>query len=212
VRIGPDLEPEIGIIGKREALGICGSGLIDIVAQMFLRGLIDKKGRIQDVDSKRTRRNDEGAVYALSQGSGKTKREICISDADLANIIRTKAAVYAGCSVLLKAIDKGFDDLERVCIAGGFGNYIDIENAVTIGLLPDLPRKRFDFIGNAALAGALQTLLSQEKRRKALQVYEDMTYLELSTSKAFFDEFSSASFLPHTDQERFPSVWKRMRG
>jgi uncharacterized 2Fe-2S/4Fe-4S cluster protein (DUF4445 family) len=212
VRIGPDLEPEIGIIGKREALGICGSGLIDIVAQMFLRGLIDKKGRIQDVDSKRIRRNDEGAVYILSQDSGKTKREISISDADLANIIRTKAAVYAGCSVLLKAIDKGFEDLEGVCIAGGFGNYIDIENAVTIGLLPDLPRKRFDFIGNAALAGALQTLLSQEKRRKALQVYEDMTYVELSTSKAFFDEFSSASFLPHTDQERFPSVWKRMRG
>jgi uncharacterized 2Fe-2S/4Fe-4S cluster protein (DUF4445 family) len=146
----------------------------------------------------------------LSKSSNAVKKEISISDADLANIIRTKAAIYAGCSVLLKAIDKRFEDLEKVCIAGGFGNYIDIENAINIGLLPDIPRERFDFIGNAALAGAVQTLLSREERRKALQIYEDMTYIELSNSQAFFDEFSSASFLPHTDGERFPSVLKRL--
>ncbi|MDD1746788.1 MAG: ASKHA domain-containing protein [Methanomassiliicoccales archaeon] len=210
VRISQNLEPELEVIGKREPQGICGSGLIDLVAQMFLRGLIDKKGRIQDIDPNRTRRGEEGALYVLREGSGAGK-EIAISDADLANIIRTKAAVYAGCSVLLKAIDKGFADLERIYIAGGFGNYIDVENAVTIGLLPDLPRKRFEFIGNAALAGALLTLLSREKRAKALQVHEDMTYVELSTSQAFFDEFSSASFLPHTDAERFPSVIRRSK-
>jgi uncharacterized 2Fe-2S/4Fe-4S cluster protein (DUF4445 family) len=212
VRLRPDLEPELEVIGKGGPVGLCGSGLIDLVAQMFLRGLIDKKGRIQDVDTKRLRRHEEGAVFVLSGSSGKAKKEISINDADLANIIRTKAAIYAGCSVLLKAIDKRFEDLGRVCIAGGFGNYIDIENAITIGLLPDLPRERFDFIGNAALAGAVQTLLSKEKRDGALQIYEDMTYIELSTSQSFFDEFSSASFLPHTDGERFPSVWKRIKG
>jgi uncharacterized 2Fe-2S/4Fe-4S cluster protein (DUF4445 family) len=212
VRLRPDMEPELEVIGKGVPVGLCGSGLIDLVAQMFLRGLIDKKGRIQDVDSKRLRRYEEGAVFVLSESSSKAKKEISINDADLANIIRTKAAIYAGCSVLLKAIDKRFEDLGKVCIAGGFGNYIDIENAITIGLLPDLPRERFDFIGNAALAGAVQTLLSKEKRDGALQIYEDMTYIELSTSQSFFDEFSSASFLPHTDGERFPSVWKRIKG
>jgi uncharacterized 2Fe-2S/4Fe-4S cluster protein (DUF4445 family) len=210
VRIRPDLEPELEVIGEEEPLGLCGSGLIDLVSQLFLRGLIDKKGKIQDVGSKRIRRDDEGSVFLLSKSSNAVKKEISISDADLANIIRTKAAIYAGCSVLLKAIDKRFEDLEKVCIAGGFGNYIDIENAINIGLLPDIPRERFDFIGNAALAGAVQTLLSREERRKALQIYEDMTYIELSNSQAFFDEFSSASFLPHTDGERFPSVLKRL--
>jgi len=181
------------------------------MAQMFLAGLIDKKGRIQGADGRRVRRGDEGSVFVLSEAGRGANKEISISDSDLANIVRTKAAIYAGCSVLLRTIDKGFDDLDRVCIAGGFGNFIDVENAVTIGLLPDLPRNKFDFIGNAALAGAVQVLLSQEKRSRALQVYEDMTYVELSTSQAFFDEFSSASFLPHTDSESFPSVMRALK-
>jgi uncharacterized 2Fe-2S/4Fe-4S cluster protein (DUF4445 family) len=159
-------------------------------------------------------RTEEGREYVLfeSEAKGGSRKRIAVSDADLANILRTKAAVYAGCSVLLKALDKRFEDLDRVCIAGGFGNYIDVENAITIGLLPDLPRCRFDFIGNAALAGAEQVLLSEEKRREAFEVYESMTYLELSTSQAFFDEFSSATFLPHTDAERFPSVTLKQKG
>ena len=211
VRLGLDLIPELDVIGKRPPLGICGSGLIDLMAQMFLVGLIDKKGRIQGADGRRVRRGDEGSVFVLSEAGRGANKEISITDSDLANIVRTKAAIYAGCSVLLRTIDKSFEDLDRVCIAGGFGNYIDVENAVTIGLLPDLPRNKFDFIGNAALAGAVQVLLSQEKRSRALQVYEDMTYVELSTSQAFFDEFSSASFLPHTDSERFPSVIRALK-
>ncbi len=212
VRLRPNLEPEMEVIGGGRPLGLCGSGLIDLVAQMFLAGLIDKKGRIQKTGSKRIRSSEEGLAYVLAEPSGPARKEISVSDADLANIIRTKAAIYAGCSVLLKAIDKSFDDLDTVCIAGGFGNYIDVENAITIGLLPDLPRDRFDFIGNAALAGAMLALLSKEKGGEALRIYEDMTYIELSTSQAFFDEFSSATFLPHTDGERFPSVWSRMKG
>ncbi|MEM0448859.1 MAG: ASKHA domain-containing protein [Methanomassiliicoccales archaeon] len=210
VSISPSLEVSFEVIGGTKALGICGSGLIDLVAQMLLRGLVDRKGRIQYVDEKRTRRMDEGNVYVLQQ-SDHGSREIVISDSDLANIIRTKAAIYAGCSVLLSSVNKSFEDLEKVYVAGGFGNYLDLENAITIGLLPDLPRERFSFIGNAALAGAVETLLSKERRAQALRVHQDMTYLELSTMQKFFDEFSSASFLPHTDLERFPSVKKRMQ-
>jgi len=210
ISISERLDIKAKVIGGRAPLGICGSGLIDLVAQMFLRGIIDKKGRIQDIASKRIRRTDEGGEFVVVQGDRGKGKQIVITDSDLANIIRTKAAVYAGCSVLLKALENVFEDLDRVYIAGGFGNYIDVENAILIGLLPDLPRERFRFIGNAALAGAVQTLLSEPKRREARQVYEAMTYLELTNSQLFFDEFSSASFLPHTDIARFESVQKAL--
>jgi uncharacterized 2Fe-2S/4Fe-4S cluster protein (DUF4445 family) len=198
------------VIGGNRPLGICGSGLIDIVAQLFKAGAIDKKGRIQDFEDERVRRTDQGSEYVLVPSSNGSK-EIKLSDDDLANILRTKAAVFAGCRVLLCSLERKFEDVDKVYVAGGFGNYIDIENAITIGLLPDLPRKRFKFIGNAALGGAVQCLLSAEKRKEALAVYEALTYLELSTSSSFFDEFSSASFLPHTDLELFPSVKKNLR-
>ena len=210
ISISERLDIKAKVIGGRAPLGICGSGLIDLVAQMFLRGIIDKKGRIQDIASKRIRRTDEGGEFVVFQEDRGKGKQIVITDSDLANIIRTKAAVYAGCSVLLKALENVFEDLDRVYIAGGFGNYIDVENAILIGLLPDLPRERFRFIGNAALAGAVQTLLSEPKRREARQVYEAMTYLELTNSQLFFDEFSSASFLPHTDIARFESVQKAL--
>jgi uncharacterized 2Fe-2S/4Fe-4S cluster protein (DUF4445 family) len=198
------------VIGGNRPLGICGSGLIDIMAQLFKAGTIDKKGRIQDFNDERVRRTDQGSEYVLVPSSNGSK-EIKLSDDDLANILRTKAAVFAGCKVLLRSLERQFDDVEKVYVAGGFGNYIDVENAITIGLLPDLPRKRFKFIGNAALGGAVQCLLSAEKRKEAQAVYEALTYLELSTSNSFFDEFSSASFLPHTDLELFPSVEKSLR-
>ena len=198
------------VIGGNRPLGICGSGLIDIMAQLFKTGTIDKKGRIQDFADERVRRTDQGSEYVLVPSSNGSK-EIKLSDDDLANILRTKAAVFAGCRVLLRSLERKFEDVDKVYVAGGFGNYIDIENAITIGLLPDLPRKRFKFIGNAALGGAVQCLLSAEKRKEVLAVYEALTYLELSTSSSFFDEFSSASFLPHTDLELFPSVEKSLR-
>lgn len=210
ISISERLDIKAKVIGGRAPLGICGSGLIDLVAQMFLRGIIDKKGRIQDIASKRIRRTDEGGEFVVFQEDRGKGKQIVITDSDLANIIRTKAAVYAGCSVLLKALENVFEDLDRVYIAGGFGNYIDVENAILIGLLPDLPRERFRFIGNAALAGAVQTLLSEPKRSETRQVYEAMTYLELTNSQLFFDEFSSASFLPHTDIARFESVQKAL--
>ena len=210
VSIDEDLNPSLAVIGARSPLGICGSGLIDLVAQLFLRGLIDKKARIQRADPSRTRVGDEGGEYVLVPRNDEGQRQISVTDADLANILRTKAAVHAGCSVLLRTLEKGFQDLGKVYIAGGFGNYIDVENAILIGLLPDLPRGTFEFIGNAALAGAVECLLSQERRAEARRIHEDMTYVELSTSQAFFDEFSSASFLPHTDAERFPSVLRRL--
>jgi uncharacterized 2Fe-2S/4Fe-4S cluster protein (DUF4445 family) len=207
-------------------MGVCGSGLIDLMASMFRAGIVDKKGRIQDCPSDRVRPTETGMEFVvewaeetgmpslkmpptlLNSGAFKApkKKDITINDDDLANIIRTKAAVYASCEVLLRSVDMDFRSLDRVYVAGGFGNYIDVNNAVMIGLLPDLPEDRFMFIGNASLGGARLALLSQRKRDEALEVHRSMTYLELTTNATFFDRFTSASFLPHTDISKFPSV------
>jgi uncharacterized 2Fe-2S/4Fe-4S cluster protein (DUF4445 family) len=212
-------------IADQKPIGICGSGLIDLIASMFRTGIVDKKGRIQEARTDRVRRTDSGLefVVAWAHETGQPdlkippsmkgivekappKRDIVVTDDDLANIIRTKAAVYAACEVLLKSVDMTFSNLDRVYVAGGFGNYIDMDNAITIGLLPDIPRDRFSFIGNASLGGARLTLLSQKKRDEALAVHRSMTYLELTTNASFFDRFTSASFLPHTDISQFPSL------
>ncbi len=212
-------------IGGQKPLGVCGSGLIDLIAGMFRTGIVDKKGRIQDVGTDRVRKTDNGREYVIAwanetgqpklkippsmnglMAKAPPKKDITITDDDLANIIRTKAAVYAAGEVLLKSVDMTFADLDRVYVAGGFGNYIDVNNAITIGLLPDIPREKFSFIGNASLGGARLALMSQRKRDEALEVHRSMTYLELTTNASFFDRFTSASFLPHTDQSQFPSL------
>lgn len=232
VRILENYDVKYSTIGGTKPRGICGSGLIDLIAEMFLRGLIDKKGHIQQANTSRVRRGEDGMEFVIAWANetaiGKDKitkldgeqrivvkeekgRDIVITENDIANIIRTKAAVYAACCVLLRKVNLSFDDVSKVYIAGGFGNYIDMERAIAIGLLPDLPFNRFVFLGNAALAGAYLTLLSKDKRVEAQRVYEMMTYLELSTTQMFFDEFSSALFLPHTDISRFPTVAELIR-
>ncbi len=200
-------ELKISTIGSQEPVGICGSGLIDLVAQMFLGGWIDRKGRMVSDGSERFRNND-GAVSAVVH-SGET--DILINEDDITNILRTKAAVYAGCSVLLNSLDLTFNDVSRVYIAGGFGSHIDVGNAQLIGLLPDIPRERFEFIGNGSLGGAGMTLLSASARKAARSIFDSMTYLDLSSSSMFFDQYSSALFLPHTDLDQFPSVRERLK-
>ncbi len=217
-------------IGRTRPKGICGSGLIDLLAQLFLTGVLDKKGHLQP--SERVREGEFGKEYVLVhskdaekdgydlRATGMTccpmdkverRRDITVTEEDIANVIRTKAAIYAAAEVLLDTAGMGFDDLERVYIAGGFGHHIDLDNAVAIGLLPDLPRERFTFLGNASLDGAKLCLLSQAKRDEALAAHRAMTYVELSTDQRFFDRFSSASFLPHTDLGKFPSI-QQVRG
>ncbi len=211
VSIGDDLTAEVTVIGDGKAAGVCGSGLIDLLAQMFARGIVDRKGHFNERESPTVRMRRGAREFVVSSGAkAGTKSDIVIREDDIANLIRTKAALYAGGSVLLKTLERSVDQVKKVYVAGGFGNYIDVENAILIGLLPDLPRDRFVFIGNGALAGASLALLSSRKRSEAMRVYEEMTYIDLSGSQTFFDEFSSASFLPHTDLKLFPSVAERL--
>ncbi|MGD0817485.1 MAG: ASKHA domain-containing protein [Methanomassiliicoccales archaeon] len=216
-------------IADQKPTGICGSGLIDLIACLFRTGIVDKKGKIQDAKTNRVRKTDNGREFVIAwadetgqpklkippsmngmMAKAPPKKDIVVTDDDLANIIRTKAAVYAACEVLLKSVDMGFGELDRVYVAGGFGNYIDVNNAITIGLLPDIPKDKFSFIGNASLGGARLALMSQKKRDEALEVHRSMTYLELTTNASFFDRFTSASFLPHTDLSQFPSLTQRL--
>ncbi|MEI6153428.1 MAG: ASKHA domain-containing protein, partial [Deltaproteobacteria bacterium] len=139
-------------------------------------------------------------------------RDIVITEADLDNLIRTKAAIYAGCRVLIENAGLSFNDIEMVVIAGGFGHYIDIEKAQTIGLLPELPLKRFIFVGNGSLLGARLLSFSKGFIDEAERIAKMMTNIELSNTNKFIEEFVAAMFLPHTDEKAFPEVIARLKG
>ncbi|MER3543192.1 MAG: hypothetical protein C4311_00980 [Chloroflexota bacterium] len=188
--------------------GICGSGLIALLAEMFITGVIDKRGNLNlHLGTRRIRQGEHGPEYVVAWG-GETEhgRDIVITRVDIDNLMRAKGAVYAGLSVLAESVGVDLAQVERVLIGGAFGQYINVEKAIQIGLLPDLPWEKFHFLGNTALRGALLALLSRQARRQIAEVAAKMTYLELSADNTFYNQFTSALFLPHTDITRFPSV------
>jgi uncharacterized 2Fe-2S/4Fe-4S cluster protein (DUF4445 family) len=208
VKIHPDnYGTDLGIIGNTIPSGICGSGMIDTISELFFAGLIDQKGSIQkDLKTDAIKIEDEGPEFILYRGQLK---EIVLTEVDIENIIRAKAAIYAGVTLLLKEVGLTLDIVERIYIAGGFGNYLDIDKAIMIGMLPDLPKEKFSFIGNTSIAGAYLGLLSAKMRSESEEIARKMTYIELSVSRGFMDEYMSALFLPHTNIELFPSVKER---
>lgn len=187
---------EIKVIGGGIPAGICGSGMIDIVSELFSSGVIDRKGKLLKETSKWIKVFDEEPGFFITDNC-----YICQSDID--NIIRAKAAIYAGVFTLLKEIGITEKDVRKVYIAGGFGEFLDIKKAIRIGMLPNLPERKFYFLGNASLAGAILCLLSKDLREEAERIADTMTYIDLSRSKTFMDEYVSALFLPHTETERF---------
>jgi uncharacterized 2Fe-2S/4Fe-4S cluster protein (DUF4445 family) len=188
-------------VGNEKPIGICGSGLIDLVAALFLERIIDHEGRFV-IEPK-----EYIIVPKEESGSGK---DIKITESDIENIILSKAALYAGAMTLTK-IGIPFHALDRIYIAGDFGYHIDYKNAVTIGLLPDLPKEKFHFIGNGSLKGALMALTSEEKKKDAQNISSKTTYVDLSSNKTFSAEYMDALYLSHKDMTRFPSIDKRIR-
>ena len=207
VKIDPlTFEPTLGVIGDAKPVGICGSGMIDAISELFFTGLIDQRGKFaRDLKTNRIKIEDEGPEFILYRGE---LRDIVLTEADVENVIRAKAALYAGVSVLLKEVGLSLDVVERIYIAGGFGNYLDIDKAIMIGMLPDLPEEKFSFIGNTSIAGAYLCLLSRQMRQEAEEIARKMTYVELSVLHGFMDEYMSALFLPHTNIDLFPTVKK----
>jgi len=187
--------------------GICGSGYIDIIAQMLGAGLLDKNGKIKMIKHKRIRDGEFGREFVLVfKEETDSASDIMITEADIENIKRAKAAIYSVTSALVKHMSLDFSKIKKIFIAGGFGTYIDVDNAIRIGLLPDLDRPKFIFVGNSSLAGARAILLSYEAMKKANEIAKKITYFELSVEPGYMDEYMAALFFPHTDLAKFPSI------
>lgn len=203
-----DFTVRFSTIQEAPPRGICGSGYIDLLAGMLKVGLMDRDGKIRrDLKSQWIREGDSGLefVLAFKEQSG-IDQDIVITEADIENLKRSKGSIYAATSVLVHKLGLEFEDIKRIYIAGGFGTYLDVENAITIGLLPDLPRERFNFVGNSSLIGAREILFSYETMKKAEEIARRMTYIELSVEPRYMDEYIASLFFPHTDKRRFTTV------
>ncbi len=203
------LDVSLKVIGNSLPVGICGSGLVDCVAKLLGAGIIDRAGNFQlghhsGSERLRAASDDKEFVLAWAEQAGGEK-DVVITENDVKNIIRAKGSIYAGIRCLLKMVAVDMEMISRIVIAGGFGNYLNVHDAVQIGLLPDLEPERFEFIGNAAIKGARLALLSQNAWREAAELGRKMTYVELSVGATYMDEYVAALFLPHTDLSLFPS-------
>lgn len=201
-------EPLYRVIGQVKPRGLCGSGLISLLSEMFLTGVVDKSGKVNtNLDTPRVRQGDHGSEYVVAWADETSiGSDIVITNVDIDNLLRAKAAIFAGFSVLAESVGYPFEMIERVLIGGSFGRYINVEKAIQIGLLPDMPWENFDFLGNTSVKGAYLALIDDSLRQKISEIAAKMTYIELSADNKFFDAFMSALFLPHTDSSLFPSV------
>ena len=198
------------VIGGGKPVGICGSGLICLLGQLLLRGVVDRSGRFNmNLDTPRLIRIGSQNAFLIDYDNNGAP-DMVITEADIENLMRTKAAIYAACSLILSNVGLEWNAISRVYIAGGFGRYIQIEDAILIGLLPDLPYDKFAYIGNSSLTGAYIALLSSEHRRRLSEIASKMTYIDLGSDPKYMDSYLAALFLPHTDMGQFPSVADRL--
>ncbi len=197
-------------IGDTKAKGFCGSGLIDAIASLFQAGIIDRSGNLLPERSSRVRKQDGQQEFVLvPEERAETGRDIVVTQPDIENVLRAKAAIYAGAKILLESTQYKFDDIDQLFIAGGFGNYLDRAKAISLGMIPDIPLERIRFVGNTSLIGAKMALLSTEAYERCFDIAKSATYYDLITYPNYYEEFMSAKFLPHTDLSLFPSVVKR---
>ena len=202
------MEPTLTIVGEQgqKAVGICGSGIIDIISELFRCGIINAKGLFVR-DGNRVLRDEHGmGRYVLAFASETdTGREVSINEVDIDNFIRAKGAIFSAIDTLLQSVDMTVDMIDHVYVAGGIGSGINMHNAVNIGMFPDVELEKFSYIGNSSLTGAYAMVISDMADRKCAEVGANMTYLELSTYPGYMDSFVAACFLPHTDARLFPS-------
>ena len=207
------MEPTLDLIGDegQKAVGICGSGIIDLISELYRCGIINAKGLFVR-DGKRVRRDSHGMgryVVAFPEES-ETGREVSLNEVDIDNFIRAKGAIFSAIDTLLKSVDMTVEMIDRVYVAGGIGSGINMKNAVNIGMFPDVDIEKFHYIGNSSLTGSYAMVMSDEANAKCAEVASNMTYLELSTHPGYIDAFVAACFLPHTDRSLFPhSVQER---
>ena len=213
VKIDPaSLEIEYRTIGGLPPKGICGSGIIDLMAALFEAGLVDSTGKLlPERDPGRMRQMDGVWAYVVADESETADgAPVYITQSDIKNLIRSKGAMYTILNVVIQSVGIQFSDIQNFYVAGAFGNYIDPERAITIGMLPDIPLERFKGLGNAAGDGAVEALLDASVMDEAERICDQITYLEMNVRGDFMSQLTGALFLPHTDLSRFPSVAKRL--
>ncbi len=201
------MEPSLTIVGEtgQKCVGICGSGIIDIISELYRCGIINAKGLFVR-EGKRVCRDQHGMgrfVLAFAEET-ETGREVSINEVDIDNFIRAKGAIFSAIDTLLQSVDMTVEMIDHVYVAGGIGSGINMKNAVNIGMLPDVELEKFSYIGNSSLTGAYAMVLSDEANAKTSEVAANMTYLELSTYPGYMDSFVAACFIPHTDSRLFP--------
>lgn len=215
ILIDPEtFEPMIKTIDSKPALGICGSGIINIISQLLKTGALNQNAKFAtDLNTKRIRAGRSGSEYVICWASESgVGQDIVLTEVDLDNILRAKGAMFSGYACLLSKIGLSVESLDRVIIAGAFGSFINLDHAVTIGLLPDIDRNKFSFIGNSSLKGARLAAVERGLFDRAKQIARSMTNVELSEDPTYMDNFVAALFLPHTRGELFPSVTLRAYG
>jgi len=205
-------EPMIITIGKVRPKGICGSGLITMVAIMFEMGVIDNSGKFdRDLNTPRIRKRNDVWEYVVAwQEETQLDRDISLSEVDIDNLIRAKAAIYSGCMSLMDGVGLSMDMIEHITLAGGFGSYIDLERAMTIGLLPEIESSRVTYLGNGSLLGARMSSLTNRIRKDVVEVTKKMTNFELSETPSYMENYVAAMFIPHTDVNKFPRLKERI--
>ena len=207
------MEPTLTIVGEadQKPVGICGSGIIDIISELFRTGIINAKGLFQR-EGQRIKHDRHGCgryVLATAEES-ETGREVSINEVDIDNFIRAKGAIFSGIDTLLQSVDMTPDCIDKVMVAGGIGSGINMKNAVNIGMLPDVELEKYQYIGNSSLTGAYAMVMSDGAIDKCHEVMANMTYLELSTYPGYMDSFVAACFLPHTNASLFPNSKQEM--
>jgi uncharacterized 2Fe-2S/4Fe-4S cluster protein (DUF4445 family) len=206
------LEPMNITIGRVRPKGICGSGLITIVATLFEFGIIDNRGKFnRDLKTQRIREKDGIYEYVLAWANeSQIDRDVVLTEPDIDNLVRAKGAMYSGCQTLLEEVGLRMEDIDRIILAGGFGSYVDLEKSMTIGLLPEIDPSKVIFIGNGSLMGARMSSLTNRIRRDVAAVRKQMTNFELSETRSYMDHYVAALFLPHTDINLFPKLKSRL--
>lgn len=207
------MEPTLTVVGDegQKPVGICGSGIIDIISELFRCGIINAKGLFIREGSRVLRDAHGMGRYVLATAAeSDTGREVSINEVDIDNFIRAKGAIFSAIDTLLSSVDMTVDMIDHVYVAGGIGSGINMKNTVNIGMFPDVELEKFSYIGNSSLTGAYAMVMSDEAIAKTAEVAANMTYLELSTHPGYMDAFVAACFIPHTDSRLFPHSVQEM--
>ena len=208
------MEPTYKIVGDpgTKPVGLCGSGIIDVISELYICGIINPKGKfIREGKRIKHDKYDMGSyILAFEEEAGSVK-DVEITEVDIDNFIRAKGAIFSAIRTMLTSLDFDVSMIDDVYVAGGIGSGINMQNAVNIGMFPDIPIEKFHYIGNSSLTGAYLMLLSTPAEKKTYELAANMTYMELSTVPIYMDEFVGACFIPHTDTSMFPTVMEEVQ-